>query len=112
MKGIMSEDNREANGNARQEDRQRSALFLNNDTNEHIGNMAEFQRAIDRLRLRRQSSSSNHTAQGESSGNNSAIKDLFQGQTFRAPTTTFSSTCTSPISSNGAYFLNLFLLPS
>ena len=111
MKGIMSEDNREANGNARQEDRQRSALFLNNDTNEHM-HMAEFQRAIDRLRLRRQSSSSNHTAQGESSGNNSAIKDLFQGQTFRAPTTTFSSTCTSPISSNGAYFLNLFLLPS
>ena len=72
----------------------------NSDTNEQL-HMVEFQRAIDRLRLRRQSSTSSQSLQAQDgSRKNSVIRDLLQGQKIRT-TTNFSSTCTSPISSDG-----------
>ena len=76
----------------------RPVFSANSDANEH---MVEFQRAIDRLRLRRQSSTSSQSLQAQDgSRTNSVIRELLQGQKFRT-TTNFSSTCTSPISSNG-----------
>ena len=76
---------------------------LNNNDQAHM--MVEFQNAIDRLKLRRQSStSSQHGVHVEKDGSrkNSAVRgDFSQGHKFRTSTTAFSSTCTSPISSNG-----------
>ena len=95
------EEVREKNYFSRQDDQQ-SAFSPNSDSNEQM-HMAEFQRAIDRLRLRRQSSTSSQGLQvQEGSRKNSVVRDLLQSQKIRA-STTFSSTCTSPISSNGAY---------
>ena len=86
-----------------QEDK-RPVFLPNSDTNEQL-HMVEFQRAIDRLRLRRQSSTSSQSVQAQDgSRKNSVVRDLLQGQKFRT-TPNFSSTCTSPISSNGAYFI-------
>ena len=75
----------------------------NSDTNENM-HVAEFQRAVDRLKLRRQSSTSGPGPQvQEGSHTNSVVRDLLQGQRYRT-SAEFSSTCTSPLSSNGAIF--------
>ena len=98
----MIEDVQEENYCSRQDERQ-SALSPNSDSSEQM-HMAEFQRAIDRLRLRRKSSTSSQGLQAqEGSRKSSVVRDILQGQKVRA-STTFSSTCTSPISSNGTYF--------
>ena len=78
----------------------RSTFSPNSDINDQL-HMAEFQRAIDRLRLRRQSSASSQGIQThEGSRKNSVVLDLLQGPGHRQ-TANFSSTCTSPVSSNG-----------
>ena len=85
---------------------------FNNSDQAHM--MVEFQNAIDRLKLRRQSStSSQHGVYVEKDGSrkNSAVRgDFSQGQKFRTSTTAFSSTCTSPISSNGENEILHFLI--
>ena len=78
----------------------RSTFSPNADINDQL-HMAEFQRAIDRLRLRRQSSASSQSIQThEGSRKNSIVRDLLQGQNHKAAAN-FSSTCASPVSSNG-----------
>ena len=88
----------------------RSTFSPNSDVNEQL-QMVEFQRAIDRLRLRRQSSASSQGLQTqEGSRKNSVVRDLLQGQNYRQ-TVNFSSTCTSPVSSNGKLFgISLFAI--
>ena len=82
------------------QDGRHNTFSPNSDSNEQI-HMAEFQRAIDRLRLRRLSSTSSQSFQGqEDSRKGSIVRDLLQGQKTRA-STTISSTCTSPLSSKG-----------
>ena len=81
----------------------RSTFSPNADINDQL-HMAEFQRAIDRLRLRRQSSASSQSIQThEGSRKSSIVRDLLQGQNHKA-TANFSSTCASPVSSNGKRF--------
>ena len=100
----MIEDAREGTCYAKQQEDRQSTFSPNSEANEQL-HMAEFQRAIDRLRLRRQSSTSNQGSQTqEGNRKDSVIRDLLQGQKFRT-TTNFSSTCTSPISSNGEYLI-------
>ena len=95
----MIDDTQEEKYYGTQEDNH-PVFSANSDANEQL-HMVEFQRAIDRLRLRRQSSTSSQSLQAQDgSRKNSVIRELLQGQKFRT-TTNFSSTCTSPISSNG-----------
>ena len=99
----MIEDSSEEGYYSKQESA-RSTFSPHSDTNEQL-HMAEFQRAIDRLRLRRQSSSSSQGIQAqEGSRKNSVVRDLLQGQKSKV-TTNFSSTCTSPAETNGKILL-------
>ena len=79
-----------------------TTLSPNSDPNDQV-HMAEFQKAIECLRLRRPSSRSSQGIQGHDGSRKSSIgRDLLQGQKAGA-STSVSPTCVSPMSSNGAY---------
>ena len=92
----------------------RQNTFATDPTADPLQDMVEFQEAIDRLRLRRLSSTSNQGVQGQEGGGgnssrssrkSSIVKDQFaHSQQNQRPSNAYSPTCTSPLSSKGAPF--------